>query len=115
MAYVDWYIEAREFGTVRSPLMYALRGYSIMMTNPKAVLAWIAIMSLGIQHGAPFWVGGVIAAGTVTLSVVIHVFYALAFSTPVMARAYARARRYIQATVGVFFALAGLRLLASRT
>jgi threonine/homoserine/homoserine lactone efflux protein len=102
-------------GGERTPLGYALRGYVIQMTNPKAALAWIAIISLGLTQNAPLWVGAVIVAGTFALSLAIHVLYAVAFSTPVMVRAYSRARRYIQATLGAFFAFAGLKLLTSRT
>jgi len=41
--------------------------------------------------------------------------YAMAFSTPLMVRFYAKARRSIQATLGALFAVAGLKLLASRS
>ena len=96
-------------------LGYVTRGYIIQMTNPKAALAWIAIISLGLSEDAPLWVGAVIVLGTFALSLGIHILYALAFSTPVMVRIYSGARRYIQATLGVFFAFAGIRLLTSRT
>ena len=109
-------IEASELsGGRRTPWGYAVRGYIVQMTNPKAALAWIAIVSLGITDGAPVWVGVAIVLGTFVLSVVIHVLYAVAFSTPMMVRIYANSRRYIQATLGVFFAFAGFKLLTSRT
>ena len=109
-------IEAKELaGGRRTPLGYFQRGYIIQMTNPKAALAWIAIISLGLQEGAPLWVGAVIVLGTFVLSIVIHLLYAVAFSTPVMVRIYGKARRGIQAVLGTFFALAGLRLLTSRS
>jgi threonine/homoserine/homoserine lactone efflux protein len=101
-------------GATRSPLGYATRGFTIQMTNPKAALAWIAIMSLGLHQDAPLWVALSIVIGTSVLSVVIHCVYALAFSTPVMVRFYSKARRWIQATLGAFFELAGIRLLTSR-
>jgi len=109
-------IEARELeGGKRTPFGYAKRGYIIQMTNPKAALAWIAIISLGLTQGAPSLVGFVIVLGTFILSVVIHTLYAVAFSTPIMVRIYARSRRYIQATLGAFFAFAGVKLLMSRS
>jgi amino acid exporter len=75
--------EARTLaGATRSPLGYAIRGLIIQMTNPKAALAWIAIMSLGLQAGAPTWVPVSLVAGTSILSVIIHCVYAVAFSTP---------------------------------
>lgn len=101
-------------GPRRSPFGYYRRGLIIQMTNPKAALAWIAVISLGLQAGAPLWVGLVIVIGTCTLSAVIHCLYAAAFSTPVMLRLYGKARRGIQAVLGAFFAFAGLKLLTSR-
>ncbi|RVT85775.1 LysE family translocator [Rhodobacteraceae bacterium CCMM004] len=109
-------IEAKELaGGRRTPIGYFQRGYIIQMTNPKAALAWIAIISLGLQEGAPLWVGAVIVLGTFALSIIIHLLYAVAFSTHVMVRIYGKARRVIQGVLGAFFAVAGLRLLTSRT
>jgi amino acid exporter len=102
-------------GGTRSPLGYFTRGVTIQMTNPKAALAWIAIISLGLREHAPLWVGFSIVAGTVALSVVIHCVYAVVFSTSVMVRVYAKARRWIQATLGALFAFAGIKLLTSRS
>lgn len=109
-------IEARTLaGLPLSPFRYAVRGLTIQMTNPKAALAWIAIMSLGLQEGAPLWVAVSLVLGTSILSVIIHCVYAVAFSTPVMVRLYSKARRGIQATLGALFAFAGLKLLTSRS
>lgn len=108
-------IEAKELaGGRRTPAGYFLSGLTIQMTNPKAGLAWIAIVSLGLQHEAPAWVGVVIVSGTSLLSLVVHLLYALAFSTQTMVRIYSKLRRMFQATLGVFFAFAGIKLLTSR-
>lgn len=109
-------LEAKQLaGGERTPLGYALRGYIVQMTNPKAALSWIAIISLGLQPDAPFWVGAVIVMGTFALSVITHILYAIAFSTAKMVKIYSRARRYIQATLGAFFTIVGLKLLLSKT
>ncbi|MCK7615805.1 LysE family translocator [Roseibium sediminicola] len=102
-------------GGQHTPIGYLIRGYVVQMTNPKAALAWIAIISLGLQQDAPFWVGAVIVCGTTILSITIHVLYAVAFSTPVMVRIYGRARRFIQMLLGGFFAFAGVKLMLSRS
>lgn len=108
-------LEAKKLdGKTRSPVGYAVRGYVIQMTNPKAALSWIAIISLGLQPGSPLWVAAVIVVGTFMLSIVIHVLYAVAFSTPIMVGLYSKARRYIQATLGTVFAFAGFTLLTNR-
>lgn len=109
-------IEARTLeGKELSPWGYYLRGLTIQMTNPKAALAWIAIISLGLQAGAPLWVGAAIVLGTSFFSVSIHCLYAVAFSTKPMVRIYGLARRWIQGLLGAFFAFAGLKLLAGRS
>ena len=101
-------------GGRRTPLGYAVRGYTVHMTNPKAVLAWVAIIALGLPPEAPLWVGLAIVFGCFGLSIAVHLTYALVFSTPVMSSLYLRAWRGIQATLGVFFTFAGLKLLLSR-
>ena len=109
-------VEARTLeGKQLSPRGYYLRGFTIQMTNPKAALAWIAIISLGLQAGAPLWVAAAIVLGTTFFSVTIHCIYAMAFSTKPMVRIYGRARRWIQGLLGAFFAFAGLKLLTTRT
>jgi threonine/homoserine/homoserine lactone efflux protein len=108
-------MEARALaGPVQTRLRYFLRGFTVQMTNPKAALAWIAIVSLGLQAGAPLWVGASIIGGTAFLSLVIHGLYAMAFSTQTMIRVYAKARRGIQSFLGLFFCFAGVKLLTSR-
>ena len=101
-------------GGKRTAWGYALRGLMIQMTNPKALLAWIATVSLGLQQGAPFWVGAAIVLGAFVMSIAFQTFYALAFSTPLAVKAYAKGRRYIQAALGGMFAFAGVKLLLSR-
>jgi len=101
-------------GSTQGSFRFAARGFLIQMTNPKAALAWIAIISLGLQASAPLWVGFSIVVGTAVLSIIIHCVYAVVFSTPAMVRLYSKARRWIQGALGAFFAFAGLRLLFNR-
>lgn len=98
----------------RSAFEYYMRGYIIQMTNPKAALTWVAIISLGLAPDAPIWVAAAIVIGTSTMSIVMHYAYAVAFSTDFMLRIYSKARKYIQATLGVFFVAAGIKLLSGK-
>ncbi|HEV7371175.1 LysE family translocator [Arenibaculum sp.] len=100
-------------GARRSPLGYFLRGWGIHLTNPKAILAWIAIISLGLKPGAPPWVAAAIVGGTMVFAVCFYTLAAVAFSTPAMVRFYGRARRWIDGFLGVFYTFAAFRL-ASR-
>ncbi len=95
--------------------VYYRRGLLIQMTNPKAALTWIAIMSLGVDASAPLWVGASIVAGTTIISVIGHLVYALAFSTMPMVAAYRRARRWIEIGLGTFFCFASYKLLTAKT
>lgn len=105
-------LDASTSVALQKPLyQYALSGYIIQMSNPKAALAWIATISVGLKADAPLWVAFSIVLGIFVLSIICHVLYALLFSTPIMVSAYSKARRYVQATLGAFFGVAGLGLL----
>lgn len=93
---------------------YFVRGLTVQLSNPKAALAWIAVISLGLSPAAPGWVALAIVGGTAVLSLVIHLLYALAFSTTIALRVYQKASRAIQGALGLFFAAAGVTLLISR-
>ena len=108
-------IQHPETASKGSLFAFFLRGLTIQMTNPKAALTWIAIMSLGLGHTAPAMTAFIIVVGTTILSVLGHVAYAMAFSTQRVVAIYSRARRGIDAALGIFFTFAGLKLLTSRT
>ncbi len=107
--------KARTFAGDKSSRAFFLRGVTIQITNPKAALAWIATMSLGLEADAPLWVGLSIVVGTIMISIAGHQFYALAFSTQPIIAAYRRARRWIQAGIGTFFCFASYKVLTSKT
>lgn len=97
-----------------SPRALYRRGVLMHLGNPKSVLSWLAIMTLGVGPNAS--VGRVVAAfsGCVLLGVILFGGYALLFSTAPMVKGYARARRWIEGTLAVVFAGAGLKLLSAR-
>lgn len=99
---------------VVSQKIYFRRGLTVQMTNPKAVLAMTAIVSLGVQGAAPSWVGVVLVAGITGLSLTGHLMYAYVFSTDTAARVYVSARRWIEGALGIFFCGAGVKLLSDR-
>lgn len=90
---------------------YYKRGFIIQMTNAKAALMWIAIMSLAMGGQAPLWVAGVVVIGTSLISVVGHLIYAVAFSTPPVVAAYAKARRWVEGLLGAYFCFASYKLV----
>lgn len=90
------------------------RGVLMHVGNPKAVLAWLAIMSLGMRPDATPGTVAVALGGCIFLGILIFSGYALLFSTAPMVKAYAKARRWFEGVLAVFFAVAGIRLLISR-
>ena len=95
--------------------MFYRRGVLLHLGNPKAVLGWIAIMSLGLRPGAPSYMLYAIVGGCAGLGVLVFGGYALIFSTAPMVRAYRKARRWIEGTLAAFFGFAGVHLLISKS
>lgn len=93
---------------------YVAQGLAIHLTNPKAAFAWVSIAALGMQPDAPAWVAAALVIGAALLSCGINCCYALAFTTKPAFEIYLRGRRGIQATLGLFFTFAGLKLLTNR-
>ena len=92
------------------PMAFYRRGLLIQMTNAKAALVWIAIMSLAMVGQAPIWVAAFVVVGTSIISVVGHVLYAVAFSTSPVVAVYAKTRRWIEGILGVYFCFASYKL-----
>lgn len=91
-----------------------LRGYAIHLTNPKAIFAWLAILSLGLPPGATAMTVAVIVAGCLMTGFCVFSGYAWLFSLPGAVRAYRSARRYIDGTLAILFTAAGTKLLLQR-
>lgn len=91
-----------------------LRGLAIQMTNPKAALQWIAIVSIVLGDNAPLWVGAALVASATTPSIAGHLAYAVTFSTRPVIAFYARARRWIEGVLGVFFTFAAFKIATYR-
>lgn len=99
----------------RTPRYRSLYRQGILMHlgNPKAIMAWMAIMSLGFHEDSPAGVLPAILGGCAVLGVLVFGGYAVLFSTASMIALYARLRRWIEGVLSAVFAVAGLKLLAS--
>lgn len=91
-----------------------LRGYSIHVTNPKAIFAWLAIITLGMPQGAPASVAVLIIGGCMIMGFTTFMSYAMIFSTPHALKVYKSMRRWIEGAMAAFYCFAGLKLLTSR-
>lgn len=90
-----------------------LRGAAMHLTNPKAIVVWLSVVSLALPPGAGAADALAFVASCVPLSAAIFTCYALAFSTSPARRAYRAGERGIHAVLAGVFGYAGLRMLLS--
>lgn len=85
----------------------------ILATNPKALTTWLVLISIFPADRAGTAGFAAMILGACAIAALGHLAYGLAFSSRRAAQAYARAGRWINAGVGVFFASLGVSLLLS--
>lgn len=90
-------------------------GFLIQITNPKSVIFWLAIASVGATAGASLTVHVLYLAGVFVLSFAGHGAYALLLSSAPFRFAYDRARRWIEAAIGGFLTYVAFRLATERS
>ncbi|CUH75399.1 LysE family translocator [Tropicibacter naphthalenivorans] len=90
-------------------------GYLMQVTNPKAIVFWIAIASVGATDGAPAPIVALFLLGAFAMSLIGHAAYALALSASPVRALYHRARRGIEATLGTLFTLFAFKLATARS
>lgn len=89
------------------------RGLILNLSNPKAVVAWMAALSMGLgeEANASIVVGATLIC--IALGFVNYAGYAIAFSLTGFMTGYKRLRRWIDGVVAGLFAVAGISLLRS--
>ncbi|OYV00999.1 MAG: hypothetical protein CFE45_06725 [Burkholderiales bacterium PBB5] len=92
-----------------------LRGLGMHLTNPKAILAWLAIVALALPPGAGTSSALRVVATCACIGATVFGGYALVFSTATARRVYRAGRRALEGVLAAVFAVAGLRLLSSAT
>ncbi len=101
---------------VASPITggrWFFRGVALNLTNPKAVFAWMAALSMGLDRPndlSTVAVATVMCGLIALLNAMGHVWL---FSFPGVMASYRRARRWIDGTVAALFSLAGIGLIRS--
>ncbi|KPB01086.1 LysE family translocator [Ahrensia marina] len=91
-----------------------IKGFSIQITNPKAIVFWMAIATVGATNGAPVPVIMLFVATAFTVSLGGHGLYALLLSSFPFRLAYDKARRWIEAAIGGFLAYVAFRLVTEK-
>ena len=90
-------------------------GFALQVTNPKAIVFWLAIASIGATQGGGAAVVAAFVAGAFAISFACHAAWALLLSAAPVRAAYARARRGVEATLGVLFTFFAFKLATSRS
>lgn len=90
-----------------------LQGLALHLTNPKAALGWLAIVSIGVQETTPVWVVVSIFIGCALLGIIIFLGYAMIFSSRLMIARYEKIRRPLEGLMAAVFAYTGLKLFQS--
>lgn len=88
------------------------RGLLLNLSNPKAVVAWIAVLSVGMGAASDIVFIGLATAVCILLGFLIYAGYALALSLPRVRQAYDRAASWIEGVGAVLMGAAGLSLAA---
>jgi threonine efflux protein len=87
------------------------RGAALHLTNPKAIVVWLSVVSLALPQGSGQADALVFVTTCALLSATIFCCYALAFSTAAARRGYRAAERGVNVLLAGVFAYAGVRML----
>ena len=89
------------------------QGLALHLTNPKPLLAWPAMIAIGVPSGAPQAYLATLLIGCMLIAASIFFTYVFLFSTPRMMAAYTRLRRKLDSALAAMFGFAGLKLISS--
>ncbi len=90
-----------------------VKGLLLHLTNPKAILSWGSVYAIALAPGAPLSAVWALFSVLICASVCIFFGYALLFSVPPVAAAYARSRRWFELAFGALFGGASLKILTT--
>ena len=89
------------------------RGLALNLSNPKAIFAWVATLSIGLDPTATVITVALATVICAAIGFAIYALWALGFSHTRVMALYQRGRRWVQGAVAVLFATAGLGLIRS--
>ncbi|WP_299141911.1 LysE family transporter [uncultured Tateyamaria sp.] len=98
----------------RSMRGHYAKGLGLHLTNPKAVLFFGALYSVGVPPDTPATALLIVILSVGAQSFIVFHGYAFIFSSAPMMRAYTRAKRLFEAAFALFFGAAALRILTAR-
>ena len=98
---------------VKSAKNAYIKGLMLHLTNPKAVLFFGSLFSLGVPKNAALESLVIVICAVGLQSFVIFFSYAILFSNPKITAHYQKMRRGFEAVFAVFFSIAGIKILTS--
>lgn len=90
-----------------------LAGYLLQVTNPKAIMFWLAIAALGATEGGGIGVVALFVLGAFALSFLCHAAWAIVLSLPPVRAGYVRARRWIETALSGLFAFFAYKMITA--
>jgi threonine/homoserine/homoserine lactone efflux protein len=105
-------IATRSF-TGGKPTLYA-KGLALHLTNPKAILFFGSLFSLGIPPGTEVAQLAIVIAAVGLQSFLVFHGYALIFSSQAMTGVYLRLRRWFEGAFAIGFGAASLKILTAK-
>ncbi|WP_120500286.1 LysE family translocator [Roseovarius sp. EL26] len=87
-----------------------MAGFMLQVSNPKAIVFWLAIASIGATEGGGGLIVALFVTGAFLISFGCHGAWALLLSSRPIRTAYQVARRWIEAGLGAFFGFAAYKL-----
>jgi threonine/homoserine/homoserine lactone efflux protein len=87
------------------------RGIAMHITNPKAILVWLSIITLALPADTTAGQTLAVVSGCWVIGLCVFGSYALLFSTALARRVYLKTRRYLEGGLAALFCWAGVKLL----
>ena len=96
---------------LKAPHGYFMAGLMLHLTNPKPVLFFGTLFSLGVPAGTGASDLALVVLVVGLCNATIFIAYALLFSNKVLARLYGGARRWLESVFPLLFGIAGVKIL----
>lgn len=96
------------------PMVLMARGAAIHITNPKSILFFGALYSIGMPAQASAMQLATVVGAVGLQATIVYSGYAVLFSAPPMTRFYLGLRRWFEGAFAIGFGLAGLKVATAR-
>ncbi|MGX9357452.1 LysE family translocator [Roseobacteraceae bacterium S113] len=97
-----------------TPKALISKGAALHITNPKSILFFGALYSMGMPTDATAWQLATVVGAVGLQASLVYSGYALLFSAPSMTRLYLSLRRWFEGAFALGFGLAGLKVATTR-